>query len=88
MVLLSITRSLSLVHSIHITTHAHRSASATSKMMLLLLIIVLSGASSALMHIAALTLFKLLFFEFDRANFPIHLLNGVFEFFLSFLSFF
>ena len=65
MVLLSITRALALVHSIHVTaSHTHRSTSTTSEMMLLLFIIVLTGAST-LMHIAALTLFKLLFFEFD-----------------------
>ena len=62
--MLSISRSLSLVHSIHITTHAHGSASAAAEMMLLLIIIVLSPAT-ALMHIVALTLFKLLLFEFD-----------------------
>ena len=62
--MLSIARALSLVHSIHITTHAHRSASAAAEMMLLLIIIVLSSATT-LMHIVALALFKLLLFEFD-----------------------
>ena len=61
--MLSISRSLSLVHSIHITTHAHGSASAAAEMMLLLIIIVLSAAT--LMHIVALTFLKLLLFEFD-----------------------
>ena len=62
--MLSISRSLSLVHSIHITTHTQRSASAATKMMLLLIIIVLSAAAT-LMHIVALTFLKLLLFEFD-----------------------
>ena len=87
MMLLSITRSLALMHSIHITTHAHRSASTAAEMMLLLIIIVLSGATT-LMHIVALTLFKLLFFEFDWADFPIYVFYRVFELFLCFLSFF